>query len=42
VEFLMRQELRETAIYIAIIEAVALGNTKLNDIHQKTQIEKAS
>jgi AAA+ ATPase superfamily predicted ATPase len=40
VEFLMRQELRETAVYNAIIGAVALGNTKLNDIHQKTQIEK--
>ncbi|MCL2150084.1 MAG: ATP-binding protein [Dehalococcoidia bacterium] len=40
VEFLMRQELRETAIYNAIIGAVALGNTKLNGIHQKTQIEK--
>ena len=40
VEFLMRQELRETAIYNAIIEAVAMGNTKMNDIHQKTQIEK--
>lgn len=40
VEFLMRQELRETSVYNAIIEAVALGNTKLNDIHQKTQIEK--
>ena len=40
VEFLMRQELRETAVYNAIIEAVALGSTKLNEIHQKTQIEK--
>ncbi|MBF4695155.1 ATP-binding protein [Fusibacter ferrireducens] len=40
VEFLMHQELRETATYNVIIEAVALGNTKLNDIHQKTQIEK--
>jgi len=40
VEFLMRQELRETAIYNAIIEAVAMGNTRLGDIHQKTQIEK--
>ena len=39
-EFLMRQELRETAIYNAIIEAVALSNTKLGDIHQKTQVEK--
>lgn len=40
VEFLMRQELREIAVYNAIIEAVALGNTKLGGIHQKTQIEK--
>lgn len=40
VEFLMRQELRETATYNAIIEAVAMGNTRMNDIHQKTQIEK--
>ncbi len=40
VEFLMRQELRETTVYNTIIEAVALGNTKLNDIFQKTQIEK--
>lgn len=41
VEFLMRQELRETAIYNTIITAIALGNTKLNDIYQKTQIEKS-
>jgi AAA+ ATPase superfamily predicted ATPase len=40
IEFLMKQELRETGIYNMILEAVALGNTKLNDIHQKTQIEK--
>lgn len=40
VEFLMRQELRETAVYNTIIQAIALGNTKLNDIHQKTQIDK--
>lgn len=40
VEFLMRQELRETTVYNTIIEAVALGNTKLNDIFQKTQIDK--
>lgn len=40
VEFLMKQELRETAVYNTIIEAVALGSTKLNDICQKTQIEK--
>jgi len=41
IEFLLRQELRETAIYNTIIEAVALGNTKLNDIYTKTQIDKA-
>lgn len=40
VEFLLRQELRETSIYNVIIQAIALGNTKLHDIHQKTQIEK--
>jgi AAA+ ATPase superfamily predicted ATPase len=40
VEFLMKQELRETAIYYTIIEAIALGNTKLNDIYTKTLIEK--
>ncbi|MDR1702339.1 MAG: ATP-binding protein [Sporomusaceae bacterium] len=41
VEFLMRQELRETALYNTIIEAVALGNTKLNEIFNKTNIDKA-
>lgn len=40
VEFLMRQELRESATYNTIIEAVAMGNTKMKDINQKTQIEK--
>lgn len=40
VEFLMKQELRETAIYYSIVEAVAMGNTKLNDIYLKTQIDK--
>ena len=42
VEFLLHQELRETSIYNAIIEAVALGNTKLNDISQKSLIEDTS
>lgn len=41
VEFLLRQELRETSVYNVIIQAVAMGNTKLNDIHLKTQIEKS-
>ena len=40
VEFLLHQEFRETSVYNAIIEAVALGNNKLALIHSKTQIEK--
>lgn len=42
VEFLLHQELRETPIYNSIIEAVALGNTRLNDISQKSMIEDTS
>ena len=41
VEFLLRQELREPAMYNTIVEAVALGNTKLNDIYMKTGVDKA-
>ena len=40
IEFLLHQELRETAVYNSVIEAVALGNTRLSDIYNKTQIEK--
>jgi len=42
VEFLLRQELRETPLYNSIIEAVALGNTKLNDISTKSLIDDTS
>ncbi len=42
VDFLLHQELRETSIYNAIIEAVALGNTKLNDISQKSLVDDTS
>lgn len=42
VDFLLHQELRETPIYNSIIEAVALGNTKLNDISQKSLVENTS
>lgn len=42
VEFLLHQELRETPIYNSIIEAVALGNTTLNRISQKSLVEDAS
>jgi len=40
VEFLMHQELRETGLYNSLVSAIALGATKLNEIHQKTLIEK--
>ena len=42
VEFLLRQELRETPLYNSIIEAVALGNTRLNDISNKSLLENTS
>lgn len=42
VDFLLHQELRETPIYNSIIEAVALGSTKLNDISQKSLVENTS
>lgn len=42
VEFLLHQELRETPIYNSIIEAVALGNTKLNEISQKSLLDDTS
>lgn len=40
IEFLLHQELRETTLYNTIIQAIALGNTKLNDIYLKTNLEK--
>ena len=42
VEFLLHQELRETPIYNSVIEAVAMGNTRLNDISQKSLVEDTS
>lgn len=42
VEFLLHQELRETPIYNSIIEAVALGNTRLNEISQKSLLDNPS
>ena len=42
VDFLLHQELRETPIYNSIIEAVAMGNTKLNDISQKSLVGSTS
>ena len=40
VEFLLHQELRETAVYNAVIQAIALGNCAFNDIYNKVQIDK--
>ena len=42
VEFLLHQELRETPIYNSIIESVALGSTRLNDISQKSLVDDNS
>ena len=42
VEFLLHQELRETPVYNSIIEAVALGNTTLNNISRKSLVEDTS
>lgn len=42
VDFLLHQELRETPIYNSIIEAVALGSTKLGEISQKSLVEDTS
>jgi len=41
VEFLMRQEFREAAVYNTVLNAIALGATQLNEIWQKTQIDKS-
>ncbi len=40
-EFLLRQELREPATYNAIIQAIAYGKTKFNEIQDVTLIEKS-
>ena len=42
VDFMLRQELRETPIYNSLIEAVALGSTRLNDISQKSLVDDTS
>lgn len=42
VDFLIHQELRETPVYNSVIEAVALGSTKLNEISQKSLLEDTS
>ena len=41
-EFLLRQELRETAAYNSIITALAMGSTKLNEISQKSMVDNTA
>lgn len=42
VEFLLHQELRETALYNSLIESIAVGNTKLNEIDSMSQIHSTA
>nr|WP_316621414.1 ATP-binding protein [uncultured Ruminococcus sp.] len=42
VDFLLKQELRETTVYNSIIEAIALGATKLNEISQRSLLDDTS
>ena len=41
VEFLMRQELREPALYNTLLETIAFGSTQLGEIHTKSQVDKS-
>lgn len=41
-EFLLRQELKEPMIYNAVIEAIATGSTRLNEINQRSYGESVS
>ena len=38
-EYILHQELREPAFYVTIIQSIAAGNTKFNEICENTQIE---
>ena len=42
VRFVLQQELREPRNYFAILQAIAAGKTRLNEIKQATQIEGAT
>lgn len=41
VEFLLKQELRETSVYNTIVEAIALGSNSFGDIAGKTHLDKS-
>lgn len=40
VELLLRQEVREVMAYYTVIQAIALGSTTINEIEQKSMIER--
>jgi uncharacterized protein len=42
VRFLLQQELREPRNYFAILQAIAAGNTRLNEIKQASRVEGVS
>lgn len=42
VDYMLRQELRETPIYHALLGALALGNVRLNDISRQSLVEDTS
>lgn len=42
VRFILHQELREPRNYFAILEAIAAGKTRLNEIKQATRIDGAT
>ena len=41
VDYILHQELREPAAYITILEAIAVGCTRFNEISERTQIESS-
>ena len=41
VEYILHQELREPASYITLLEAIATGSTKFNEICDRSQIESS-
>lgn len=40
VRFILMEELRDPKLYLSILQSIALGNTRLNDIVQRTGIER--
>lgn len=42
VEYILHQELREPAAYNTVLEAIALGSTRFNEISERSMIESSS